>query len=522
MTGRKKATSRSGRTCAFEQLESRHMLSAANLTEIFAQPGVAPAATGGAVPYTPAEIRHAYAFDQLGSFRNGAPANGSGQTIAIVDAYDQPNIVSDLHNFDLQYGLPDPPSFRKVNQTGGSTLPSPDVPGGWGLEISLDVEWAHAIAPGANILLVEAASSNLNDLLTAVNYAAAQPGVSVVSMSWGISEFPQETSLDSYFTTPAGHSGVSFVAATGDNSAPAIWPAASPNVVSVGGTSLRTVGAADSYWMENGWIFGGGGYSLYESRPSYQSAVDRTRFRATPDVAYEADPRTGYWVYDSYDASAVGNGSAWMDIGGTSAGTPQWAAILAIANQGRAAEGQQPLLAAPADIYQLPGTDFHDIATGYNGFPALPGYDLVTGRGTPYANRIITDLLGAKVTATEKAARLASAHGQSLPSLKAFASRKAVRADSDSMASDAVSNPTDNSPAIGIAIVATSNESAETYTDPGTSPCLVESPDQAEDATASVVLPPDTAASLTTLEPPLGDDSFGQQGVDLQSSADVG
>ena len=163
---------------------------------------------------------------------------GAGQTIAIVDAYDDPTIATDLQTFDAQFGLPNP-TFTKVNQTGGTQYPPTDP--NWVIEIALDVEWAHAMAPGANILLVEANSDQLSDLLTAVNYASSQPGVSVVSMSWGCSEFAQETQLDSYFTTPAGHQGVTFVAATGDNAAPASWPATSPNVVAVGGTSLKTL-----------------------------------------------------------------------------------------------------------------------------------------------------------------------------------------------------------------------------------------------------------------------------------------
>ena len=140
---------------------------------------------------------------------------GAGQTIAIVDAYNDPNIVADLKVFDAEFGLAAPPSFKVVNQSGSSSLPSTDA--GWSMEIALDVEWAHAIAPGANILLVEANSSSLTDLLSAVKYAAQQPGVSTVSMSWSAGEFFGESSYDSYFTTPAGHVGVTFLAATGDD-----------------------------------------------------------------------------------------------------------------------------------------------------------------------------------------------------------------------------------------------------------------------------------------------------------------
>src|SRR5262249_52962977 len=156
--------------------------------------------------------------------------DGTGQTIAIVDAYDNPDIATDLHVFDQQFGLPDPPEFTKV------ALNSPQPNADWAGEIALDVEWAHAIAPGAKILLVEARSWNLNDLTAAVDYAANQPGVSAVSMSWGANEWPGEHASDSHFLTPTGHSGVTFVASAGDNGAIPEWPSVAPNVLSVGGT----------------------------------------------------------------------------------------------------------------------------------------------------------------------------------------------------------------------------------------------------------------------------------------------
>src|SRR5579872_1061032 len=166
---------------------------------------VGPHAQGAATPsgYTPAQIRHAYGFDQI-SF-NGAPGNGAGTTIAIVDAYDDPNIANDLHQFNLAFGLADAPSFTKVNQA-GSTSNLPAANAGWISEIALDVEWAHAIAPGASILLVEANSNSYSDLFTAVSTAGHSAGVVAVSMSWGGGEFSGETVNDSLFTTLAGHS----------------------------------------------------------------------------------------------------------------------------------------------------------------------------------------------------------------------------------------------------------------------------------------------------------------------------
>ena len=186
------------------------------------------AAVTGQAPYTPAQISHAYTLDQIKPLAGNVPDNGAGQTIAIVDAYDDPTIRTDLQIFDSQFGLPNPTasSFKIVNQTGGTQLPPADPD--WTIETALDVEWAHAMAPGASILLVEANTDYVSDLLAAVDYARRQPGVSVVSMSWGTSEFSQETQLDAYFTSPAGHQGVSFVTAAGDTGAPASWPATSP------------------------------------------------------------------------------------------------------------------------------------------------------------------------------------------------------------------------------------------------------------------------------------------------------
>src|SRR5438445_8706994 len=221
--------------------------------------------------FTPGQIRHDYGFDQIAftADSKSVAGDGSGQTIAIVDAYDAPTIVNDLHKFNRQFGIPDA-NFQKVTPTG--TLPAADA--GWAQETSLDVEWAHAIAPGANILLVEAASASLNDLTSAVSFAAQQSGVVAVSMSWGTSEFSAQTLYDSVFTTPAGHNGVTFVASSGDNGAwfGADWPASSPNVLSVGGTSLR-LNSAGNYSSETGWGGSGGGFSQVESEPSYQQAA---------------------------------------------------------------------------------------------------------------------------------------------------------------------------------------------------------------------------------------------------------
>src|SRR5205823_6881221 len=182
--------------------------------------GPGPLGSPGPTGTTPTQIRHAYGFDQINF--NGVAGDGRGTTIAIVDAYDDPNIANDLHQFDLRFGLPDP-SFTKVNQNGGTTPPAAN--GGWASEIALDVQWSHAIAPKANILLVEANDSSYTNLFAAVRYAASQPGVVAVSMSFGGGEFSGETTYDSTFRTPTDHAGVSFLASSGASGAPVSYPA---------------------------------------------------------------------------------------------------------------------------------------------------------------------------------------------------------------------------------------------------------------------------------------------------------
>ncbi len=208
-----------------------------------------------------------------------------------------------------------------LNQDGQSTpLPGTDPTGpgtdNWEVEESLDVEWAHAIAPGAQIVLVEANSQSLPDLMTAVATAASQHGVSVVSMCWGFAEgqavfAADEANYDSTFNAP----GVTFVASTGDyGAADPEYPAFSPNVLAIGGTSLN-LNADNSYNSETGWgynsasggdfIGSGGGISMYEPEPAYQQSVQSTGSRTTPDVSLFADPATGAWIADPYNLAQI-------------------------------------------------------------------------------------------------------------------------------------------------------------------------------------------------------------------------
>jgi len=388
-----------------DDLEPRALLS---MTSPVAYPTFVakPLQSGGgpSAPYTPTELQEAYGFNSI-TF-NGVAGTGSGETIAIVDAYDDPNIQGDLNTFDTQFGLP-ATTVTRVNENGGTSYPASDSTGGWELEESLDVEWAHAMAPGASIMLVEASSTYDSDLLAAVQYGASH--ANVVSMSWGGSEWSGEAGYDSsYFA----HAGVAFVASSGDSGAPPIWPAASPNVLSVGGTAL-TLGAGNVWLSEVGWSGSGGGPSTYELQPPYQKGVVpqtlTSTARANPDVAYDASPSTGVAVYDSvpYEGTTYGWG---LTVGGTSAGAPQWSALLAIADQGRALSGQNPLNNTnPQEVmnilYKNP-TDFHDItsgtSTGSTQYSAGTGYDYVTGLGSPIANLIVGSLDGTSTGSNDK------------------------------------------------------------------------------------------------------------------------
>ncbi len=367
-------------------------------------------AQGSATPLTgsfsPAQIATAYGISAI-SFNGGITGTGAGQTIAIIDAYDNPDLVSssasnfatsDLHTFDVEYGLPEPAGFfTKVNQSGGTSYPGVDSTGGWEGEEDLDVEWAHAIAPQANIILVEATSSSGTNLYAGVQWAEQQGAVSVISMSWGGTESSGELSDDStYFTTPSGHQGITFVASTGDTGAPSEYPAYSPNVLAVGGTSL-TLNSDSTYNSEVAWSDSGGGISVDETEPSYQESVQTSGKREVPDVAFDANPNTGVAVCDAYN---YGTSTPWWQFGGTSLAAPSWAGLIAIADQGRIVNGTGGTLNGATQtlprLYSLPAGDFHDITSGSNNdYSAGPGYDLVTGRGTPIANLLVTDLASA-------------------------------------------------------------------------------------------------------------------------------
>jgi subtilase family serine protease len=362
-----------------EELEPRRVPSGASLVAVPAAAG-APLAAASTTGLTPAQVRHAYGFDRLAG-------DGAGQTIALVTAYDHPFIVQDLAAFSRRFGLPDPPSFVKATPQG-----TPPTDALWALEASLDVQWAHAVAPRANLLLVEARSASVGDLLAAADYARRQPGVTVVSMSWGVGEFSAQTFYEPTFTAPPGSAGVAFVAASGDGGASTgpLWPAVSPNVLAVGGTQL-VADPSGNRVSEDGWPGSGGGTSRHVAAPSAQAAVTGRAWRSTPDVAYHASRAIGFAVYCSVPVNGL---SGWLQVGGTSAGAPQWAGLLALANQARAASARPPVANAVAAVYGLGTGAFFDVTTGSNGHSAGPGYDLVTGRGAPVADRVVSGLGG--------------------------------------------------------------------------------------------------------------------------------
>jgi len=456
----------------FEPLEGRRLLSVVPPLPANPQPHPAFAVdrliaydySGSSNPFglTPNQVRGAYGLGAYGSSGGitfyGIQGDGSGQTIAIIDQYDDPNALTDLNAFSAYYNLPQfntsgGPTFQKLDANGGTNLPGTDPAGPssstgnntWEMEESLDIEWAHVVAPEANIDLFEAQSAS--GLFTAASTAASTPGVTVVSMSWSVDESSysarsEERSDSNYFSKQ----GVTFLAAAGDDGAYAAdnattitpqYPACSPYVVAVGGTSL-TVSGSDpnyTYGSETSWGNGalsgtpgdggggGGGVSLNEPQPSYQTGVVSafsTSNRTYPDVSADANPNTGVPIYDSWD---FGTSTPWLTgtMGGTSLACPLWAGMVAIADQGRSLAGLSPLDGASQTLptlYSLPAADFHDVTSGNSigvapgGTPSYSpgaGYDLATGLGSPVGNLLIPQLAALGIAAQPTVATPAAA-----------------------------------------------------------------------------------------------------------------
>jgi subtilase family serine protease len=342
--------------------------------------------------FSPAQIETAYGFSGI-TFNNGAiTANGAGQTIALIETDNDTSIGSDLATFDTIFQIPSPPTLT-IEGESGPTLPSNTAAGSSLYETALDVEWAHALAPAANIVVVEANSGSDSDLDAAVLQATSNLSVTVVSTSYTRPEVPYDYySAPGTYSTPDGHTGITFVAAAGD-AAETMHPAAYSGVVGVGGTSL-TLNSNNTYNTETVWSQTGGGPSTIFSEPAYQEGVQQSGWRETPDVAFDADPNTGL------DVVAGGNGYI---VGGTSAGAPAWAALFALADQGRELNQLGTLDSLSQTLpmlYALANTPFYsqafnDITSGSNGvYYACPGYDQVTGLGSPQAGFLVQYLAG--------------------------------------------------------------------------------------------------------------------------------
>ena len=309
-----------------------------------------------------------------------ANTTGGSKTIAIVDAYHYPNAQADLDVFSTQFGLP--PTTITVANTGVVPPLDPSGPYNWELEAALDLQWAHAMAPNAKLILVEAKSSGNADLLAAVAKASdlvAAAGGGEVSMSWGEGEFLGEAANESYFKI----SKVVYFASSGD-SAGTIWPCVSPNVVCVGGTTLRRDPVTKAILQEIAWIDGGGGISPYFPRPPYQNAIAGIvgAYRGVPDVSLDADPRTGAWVF--YTPSSGPDLGPWMIVGGTSLSSPAFAGIV-----NSAGVFYLSSLGELYNIYGGMGTgNFRNISAGYCGpyvgwsATLTPQWDLCTGVGS--------------------------------------------------------------------------------------------------------------------------------------------
>ncbi len=325
-----------------------------------------PLAAGGPSGYNPADLVSAYKLSTTG---------GSNQTIAIVDAFDDPNAESDLGVYRAQFGLPACTTangcFRKVDQNGGTNYPSGDT--GWAEEISLDLDMASAICPNCKILLVEATSNSFTNLAAAVDRAVAL-GANVVSNSYGGTEFSSEAS--GTYNGHFNHPGVAITVSSGDNGFGVEFPAASQYVTAVGGTSLSRANNARG-WTESAWSGAGSGCSRYIPKPSWQTDSGCPNNRTVADVSAVANPNTGVSVYDTY---GVGG---WLVFGGTSVSSPIIAAVYALAgNAGSVNYGSFPYSHASSLFDVTSGINGHCHRTPYL-CTAGVGYDGPTGLGTP-------------------------------------------------------------------------------------------------------------------------------------------
>ncbi len=399
-------------------------------------------ATFGIACYGPSDIRNEYDLNPLYTQN----VQGAGETIAIFDSFGSPTIQSDLHTFDVGYGLPDPPSFKVISPEGTPQLNYNNIGSpadfhnknigteiGWGYETTLDVDWAHAIAPKANILLVTTpvresqGVQGLQNIITAEQYVLANHLANVFSQSFGTTEQAFNGNSDQLLLPrfdqtyqQAAAQGVSVFAASGDGGVAntdfqgrlfpfptVIYPASDPNVTAVGGTEIKPPPAViSSYSAEQVWNdgfgAGGGGYSVVFNRPSYQNGVVSNSKRGLPDIAYNAAVISAVNIYESFDPTVS---AGWAPVAGTSAATPQWAALAALTDNYAANNGKAPIGFLNPTLYKIGqspsmyASDFHDITVGNNsfngitGFSATTGWDAASGWGTPDAAHLVPDLV---------------------------------------------------------------------------------------------------------------------------------
>lgn len=325
-------------------------------------------------------------------------AKGGSRAIAIVIAYDNPTVLTDLKNFSSFFGLP-APKFKKVLATGNGSCVTPPFNSGWALESALDTQWAHAMAPAATIILVEACSNSYVDLMYAEQIASQELlayGGGQVSNSWSSGEFPTEsTDWDWVFRanwTPG--KPISYFFSSGDAGLGPQYPSSSPWVVSVGGTTINRDPTTAYFQSESCWAGSGGGVSAYETYSStfgsgtgpwtnYQYPLFGQSARRTPDLSFDADPASGAYVQYA---------GAWYIVGGTSLSAPAVAGIVNNANNqlgvaprngGYFANTENDLVYAQLLTNKEYATNWYDVMTGSNGAAAGPGYDLCTGVGSP-------------------------------------------------------------------------------------------------------------------------------------------
>ncbi|QLG88938.1 S53 family peptidase [Chitinibacter bivalviorum] len=376
--------------------------------------------------FNPAQIRAAYGLPAIPAAGTKLTAAqlaslGSGQTIYIVDAYHDPNVATDLAIFNAKFGLPSctttvlnsasklplaAPTAGACNLTvayantaNGLSSTPPAYNSGWQGEIALDVEWAHAIAPLARIVLIEGQDAMITSLYSAVG-VANKMGAGAVSMSFGANE----GSWVSFYDANFGAAGMTYLAASGDNGAGVSWPAVSSKVLSVGGTSLSYSGSGAR--SETAWSGSGGGVSAYLAMPAYQNYVSipgksaTKPMRTVPDISFNSNPSTGQYMYMTPQGSSTGY---WYGVGGTSIAAPQWAGLIAISNAQRALAGKAVLGQVQTALYKNIGAvattyaaSLLDVKSGSDGTCAYcyarAGYDQVTGLGTPNSAPMLTAL----------------------------------------------------------------------------------------------------------------------------------